>query len=101
MRYGFSILMFCLSGLLLLYAAYAGTSGDPKSVPKRHAAEMNDPQAYAKKFAALLALTAIAPLIAGIVGLFQIFPAGVLALILTLPLFLALGVKRFFGKEDA
>ena len=68
MRYAYSILMFCFAGGILLYAALMAPGNDDL-IPRRHAAKMRKPKAYAKRLAKVLALVSLAPLSSGIIGL--------------------------------
>ena len=68
MEYAFSILMFIFSGALLLYAGLVAVFGVGLIV--RHwAAKIRDEKAYARRFAKILSLTALAPALSGVVGL--------------------------------
>ena len=68
MESAFSILMFIFSGALLLYAGLVAVFG--VTLILRHwAAEIKDEKAYARRFAKILALTALAPALSGVVGL--------------------------------
>ncbi|MCR5346683.1 MAG: Bax inhibitor-1 family protein [Fretibacterium sp.] len=69
MSYGFSVLMFCFSALLLIYAGLVSL-GLTGLIPKQWAVHMSDPQTYARNFAKILALTALAPALSGLAGLF-------------------------------
>lgn len=66
-----SILMFCFSGALLLYAAVMALTRDEKMIPRDGAAKMENKKAYAAKFARVLALTALVPANCGIIALFS------------------------------
>lgn len=68
MRYGYSILMFCFAGGILLYAALMAP-GDASLILRRHAVKISNPKAYAKRLAKVLALVSLAPLSSGIIGL--------------------------------
>ena len=69
MEYAYSIVMFCLSGGMLLYALFISFR-KYDMIPKSHATNPPDKKAYAKQFAKLVALVAIAPAASGVVGLF-------------------------------
>lgn len=81
----YSILMFCFSGALLLYAAILGLSGDSGMIPKSYAAKGADRRAYARAFARMMAVVAMAPLSSGIVALFN----PTLGMVLLVPDFVA------------
>ena len=68
MEYAFSILMFCFAGCILLYSGLVVIFGS-EFIPKKWAAKITDEKAYAKRFAKILALTALAPVLAGAAGL--------------------------------
>ena len=67
--YGFAILMFCLAGGLLLYAALLAKEKDPTLIPRNYAAKMKDRRAYARQFARVIALVAAAPALSGLIAL--------------------------------
>ncbi len=81
----YSVLMFCFSGALLLYATLIAVTKDYKMIPRNWAAKPKDPKEYASRFAKIIALVAAAPLLSGIVALFGdegwIMAAAVAALI--------------------
>ena len=66
-----SILMFCFSGALLLYAAVLALTKDASMIPRDSAAKMDDKKQYAVKFAKVLALAALVPANCGIIALFS------------------------------
>ena len=98
MEYGFSVLMFCFAGAILLYAGLMGVTGDINLLGFRHryAAKMKDKKAYAVMVAKILALTAAAPLVGGLVGLLSPQWGGIV-LILLFILCIWFGVKRFYS----
>lgn len=67
----FSILMFCFSGALFLYAVLLYTTKDFKLIPRNYAAKTGDKKAYARKVAEIVALVAVAPAHCGYVALFS------------------------------
>ncbi len=88
----FSIIMFCFSGAILLYAGIMGLTGDSSMLRKQWAVKIDDKKAYARKVAKILAITALAPALGGTVGLFSTL-AGLIALFVGLVVFIWLGVK--------
>ena len=83
MDYGFSILMFSFSAGLLLYAGLVALFG--VSLIRRHwAVKMKDKKAYARGFARVLALTALAPAASGAVALLGDLDRMILPALLTL-----------------
>ena len=92
MESGFSILMFCLSGGLLLWAAVLAISRNSGGIPRDYAVKKKNGKKYAVGFAKVLALTAMAPLAGGIVGLFDI-AKGVGVLITVFVAALYIGTK--------
>ena len=88
----FSIIMFCFSGAILLYAGVLGLTGDITMVRKHWAAQMDDKKVYARKVAKILAITALAPALAGAVGLLNSL-AGIIALLVGMFAFIWLGVR--------
>lgn len=93
MEYGFSVFMFSVAVLLLLYALVLSRSKDPKMIPRDYAAKMAHPREYARQFAKVIALVAMAPLLSGVVGLFagNWIPGAVL--LLGLIVTICLGVR--------
>ena len=87
-----SILMFAFSGGLLLYAALLYLSKDVNMIPRSDAAKIADKRRYATQFAKVIALVALAPAYAGIVGLFSSF-WGMVALFAQMILAIFLGTK--------
>ena len=76
--YIFSIIMFVMTGALLLYAALLGITKDHKLIFRSYAAQMNDPKRYAVQFAKGIAVLAAPFGISGILGLFQWYmPAAI------------------------
>ena len=73
MEYGFSVLMFCFSGAILLYAGLLAVAkhGLRYMLPRRYtiSAKMGNPVRYARRVAKILVLCAAAPLLSGLVGL--------------------------------
>ena len=67
----FSILMFCFSGALFLYAVLLYTTKDFKLLPRDYAVKAGDKKAYARKVAEIVALVAVAPAHCGYVALFS------------------------------
>ena len=67
----FSILMFCFSGALFLYAVLLYTTKDYKLIPRGYASKMGDKKAYARQVAEVIALVAVAPAHCGYVALFS------------------------------
>ena len=69
MEYAYSILMFCFAGMLLLYAGLLALTKDAGLIPRSEAVEMRDKKAYARQFAKVMALVALAPVLSGLVAL--------------------------------
>lgn len=100
----YSILMFCFSACLFLYAGLLALTRDVGLVPKTYAAKIKNKKEYAKGIAKVVALTALAPLISGVVALFgdmdrMVLPA-LLVLIAGFIVFIYLGVKRMKKHQD-
>lgn len=100
MENGFSILMFIFSGMLLLYAGLLALTKDYKLLPVRARVSVKpkNPKLYASRFARVIALVAVAPLLGGVVGLFSLLGAA-FALIGSAALFIFLGTKIMKGVE--
>ena len=67
----YSILMFCFSGALLLYAALLALTKNCGLIPRSYAAREKDKKAYAVTVAKIVALTAIPPVHSGIAAMFN------------------------------
>ena len=86
----FPIILMAFSVMMLLYAGLIALCGFDL-IPKNHAVKVKDKKKYARCFAALIALLAWAPGIAGIIGLlFGNIPA-LIVLIAAFALFILLG----------
>lgn len=59
---GFSVLMFCLGGFLLIYAGILAATKNAALIPHHETAKMKDRQRYAEQFAKVTAITSLAPL---------------------------------------
>ena len=57
----FSILMFCFSGALFLYAVLLYTTKDYRLIPRGYASKPDDKKVYARQVAEIIALVAVAP----------------------------------------
>ena len=64
----YSILMWVFSGGLFLYALVLFIFKDTELIPKSDKAKITDKKTYAKQFAKVIALVALAPMLSGIVG---------------------------------
>ena len=106
MEYGLSVLMFCFSAALLLYAGLLRLEKKRPElmIPRHYAAKIDDPIAYARRIAKIVVVCAAAPLLTGIAGLFA--PPLVVGIVFVVSLVLAiwLGVKlttdRTEDRED-
>ena len=65
----FSILMFCFSGALFLYAVLLYTTKDYRLIPRGYASKPDDKKAYARQVAEIIALVAVAPAHCGYVAM--------------------------------
>ena len=90
----FSILMFCFSGAILLYAGLLALTKDYQLIPRNHATDPKDKRAYAAAFARVMAVVALAPLSGGIYGLFNV-ALGLVALLVSFPVCIWIGVRLF------
>ncbi len=70
MEHAFSILMFIFGGALLLYSLILYVTGDVRLIRRYWAAKIDDEKEYARQFAKIMVLIAIAPIIGGIAGFF-------------------------------
>lgn len=95
---GYSVLMFCFSGAILLYAGLIARTKDTRLIARSWAARMDDKPAYARRFARVLAWTAIAPLLSGLVALCGdaawVMPAALIVLVFSLILALFLALRK-------
>ena len=100
MEYGDSIIMFCLSAGILLYALLIRFGGY-SFIPRNWYTKPKDKKAYAIQFAKILAFVAIAPAVSGFIGLAG-EGAMAVALVVLLGGFVALliiGIKFFWKNE--
>ena len=96
MEYGLSILMFCLAGGMLLYALllYNEKKRPDLLIPRRvYTSRKNWAVPYARKLAKIVALCALSPLLTGLVGLFAPPLIAGVVFVLTLILFIWLGIR--------
>lgn len=68
MDHVYSIVMFCLGAGVLLYAFIVSKSGF-EAIPKKHAVDPKDKEAYASEFAKLLVKIGVVFLLSGVIGL--------------------------------
>ena len=100
MEYGYSIIMFCLSAGILLYALLIRFGGY-SFIPRNWYTKPKDKKVYAIQFAKMLAFVAIAPAVSGFIGLAG-EGAMTVALVVLLGGFVALliiGIKFFWKNE--
>ena len=97
---GYSILMFCLSAGILLYALLVRFGGY-SFIPRNWYSKPKDKKAYATRFSKILALVSIAPAVSGVVGLIgeAALPAALIILIAGVVFLIIIGVK-FLWKEE-
>ena len=88
----FSILMFCFSGALFLYAVLLYTTKNDKLIPRNYAAKTDDKKAYSRQVAEIVALVAVAPAHCGYVALFSM-GWSVVVLIVEMVLAIWVGTK--------
>lgn len=97
MEHGYSYLMFLLTAGMIIYAALVRADGYDL-IPKAWAVNPKDKKAYAKEFSNALFLTACAPLLSGIIGLFGssgiINGIAVFVLIISFILLMKAGIGR-------
>lgn len=101
MHYYYSIIMFCLAGGILLYAAIVKIGGYG-FIPRTYTIRPKNPSDYAKQFAKTLALTAAAPAISGVLGLFgefMLIPA-LIALGVGFVVFIYIGHRKFMKPHN-
>lgn len=65
----FSILMFCFSGALFLYAVLLYTTKDYRLIPRGYASKPDDKKVYVRQVAEIIALVAVAPAHCGYVAM--------------------------------
>ena len=96
MEYGFSILMFCFAGALLLYAGLlAAEKRRPDLlIPRRVSVTKSElTVAYARRLAKIVALCALSPLLTGLVGLTGYYLIAGIVFVVTLAGAIWLGIK--------
>ena len=92
----FSILMFCFSGALILYAGLLALTKDCRLIPRDHTAKPGNKKAYAVNMAKAIALTAVPPAHCAIAALFN----GLLALtVFVVELVMALWIGATIMRE--
>ena len=75
MDYGYSILMLCLAGGLLLYAGLIALGGFT-FIPKKRFVDPKDKRRYATQFAKMLALVAAAPAASSLTAFIGVMATG-------------------------
>lgn len=98
MEKGFPILMLIFGGALLIYAGMVGR-GNFDMIPRNYAAKVTNQKAYAREFAKVLALIALAPVICGVVGLLRDNKSAVIALVVSLAVAITLCVLKHWKKR--
>lgn len=100
MEYGFSILMFIFSAAILLYAGLMAWTKDYKILPfrARVSVKPKNPKRYMTQFAKVTALVAAAPLLSGLVGLWNLL-AALIVLIVGFVAFIWIGTKIMKNVE--
>ena len=97
MEYGFSILMFCFAGALLLYAGLLAVEKRRPDllIPRYRASsgDMKNPIRYARRIAKIVALCALSPLLTGLVGLTGKYLIASIVFVVTLAGAIWLGVR--------
>ena len=104
MEYGYSVLMFCFAGALLLYAGLLAVEKRRPDllIPRYRASsgDMKNPIRHARRIAKIVALCALAPLLSGVVGLFgQPVIAGIV-LVAALAAAIWLGIRITHAATD-
>ena len=94
----FSILMFCFSGALFLYAVLLYITKDYKLIPRGYVSKTDDKQAYTKQVAEIVALVAVAPAHCGYIALFSM-GWSVVVLIVEMVLVTAQSPSEKYGKQ--
>lgn len=100
MEYGFFILMFIFSAAILLYAGLMAWTKDYKILPfrARVSVKPKNPKRYMTQFAKVTALVAAAPLLSGLVGLWNLL-AALIVLIVGFVAFIWIGTKIMKNVE--
>ena len=65
---GYSVLMFCFGGFLLIYAGILAGTKNVKLIPHHDAAKMKNEKQYAEQFARIIAIVSLAPLASALVA---------------------------------
>lgn len=100
MEYGYSILMGCFAGAILIYAGLMALTKDYKIIPfrSRQSFKPKDPKRYMAQLAKVIALVALSPALSALAGLWNAVAAGIV-LIVSMVLFIWLGTKIMKGVE--
>ena len=88
----FSILMFCFSGALFLYAVLLYATKDYRLIPRGYASKPDDKKVYARQVAEIIALVAVAPAHCGYVAMVSL-GWSVVVLIVEMVLAIWVGTK--------
>ena len=88
-----SYLFFAFAAMLLLYAGALFAGGNPNMIPRHWAAEIKNTKQYARAVALVIALVACSPALAGLAGLLAGPGIALIVLLVTMVLFIWLGVR--------
>ena len=102
MEYPYTILLFCLAGLLLLYAGIVALTKSSLLIPRDFAAKIDDRKKYVSRFARVLALVALSPALAGLSGLFFSGVVPVIVFLVSFVLLMRRGIRwmdEFYTEE--
>ncbi len=100
MEYGYSVLMGCFSGALLVYAALMALTKDYKMLPlhARVSVKPKNEKKYMTQLAKVMALVALSPALSALIGLWNKAAAGVV-LIAAAVLFIGIGARWMRSAE--
>jgi len=100
MEYAFSFITLGFGGMLLLYAGLLRLTLDVRLIPRSSFVNMKDAKAYARTFADLTALLALAFLTGGWVGLYTGPALGAIALAVSLAAAIWLCVRLWRHNDN-
>lgn len=103
MEHGFSILMLVFGAMILIYAALVGLGGFDL-IPRGWSVKVKNKKLYAKQFAKLLMLTALAPILGGLIG-FLNTGVGAVVTVIAFVFFIRYGIQlthinELLGNSD-
>ncbi len=95
MEYAFSIIMFALGGVVLIYSGIVRLSKSTDLIFRSYTADIKDKEKYAVQFSKLMALIALSFILSGAVGLLCIEWLDAVVAISSFIAAMVFGIKKF------